>query len=125
MAHSDQQIACGLLARGFIQQHEFDVWMRSRAGSGQETICSIRKDYPRESRPGRDGLMASSTLYVWVNNVNREIETQRIIAREENRGIRCGHTVASGSRTRRTGDPTGSGFVPVDYSSWNEEQLRR
>jgi hypothetical protein len=62
---------------------------------------------------------------MWVEKVGQEIETQKIIAREDSAGLRRGHTCASGSKVRRVGNPTEGGFVPIDYSSWDEETLKK
>lgn len=96
------------------------VWQRHRDG---ESLASMERDYPNFMRSGE--FFHERTLYRWVAKVDQAIETDRLIERESRVWDQRGHTVASGSRTRRAGDPTQGRRVVIDQSSWDEDTMKK
>jgi len=116
---SDEEIARRLCEQKYIRACEFEVWLRNRSG---ESIYSMQRQYPNELRPGK--FYYESTLASWVHKVNQAIADARLIT-DDGMTVKERYkiAVADGHDVRDAANPTPTGQVPTESSSWDAERL--
>lgn len=114
---SDSEIACLLYHTRRVTFAQYDCWRRSRAG---ESFYSMRRDYPNETR---GTTFSAMTLWRWVERVNAAVEDWRIAEGQDRQRSPFGISVADGHSVRLAGDPTPTGRVSTERSSWDAERL--